>query len=219
MRKITLALGMAVLGAIVSSPKVFAENLNQSKPILVAQTQTQLKPQLQLPSIKPQSTPNSNPENSNNIETLLNQAAEYLEKGDYDKVVGNCNQVLQQENNNYGAYILRGIAYTQLEKYQPAVDDFNQAIRIEPNSHYSYFGRGYAYLHLKEYEQSVADLNQTIKLKSDFAHAYFWRGIAQGYSGNKQGAIADLKQAAELYKKQDQLESAKMALDLLKQIS
>jgi tetratricopeptide (TPR) repeat protein len=219
MKKITLALGMAVLGAIVSSPKVFAENLNQSEPILVAQTQTQLKPQLQLPSIRPQSTPNSNPGNSNNIETLLNQAAEYLEKDDYDKVIGNCNQVLQQDKNNYGAYILRGIAYTQLEKYQPAVDDFNQAIRIEPNSHYSYFGRGFARVQLKEYEQSIADFNQTIKLESDFAHAYFWRGIAQGYSGNKQGAIADLKQAAELYKKQNKPESAKMALDLLKQIS
>lgn len=37
MKKITLALGMAVLGAIVSSPKVFAENLNQSAPIIVAE--------------------------------------------------------------------------------------------------------------------------------------------------------------------------------------
>ncbi|NJN13800.1 MAG: tetratricopeptide repeat protein [Richelia sp. RM1_1_1] len=219
MKKITLALGMAVLGAIVSSPKVFAENLNQSEPILVSKAQNQVKPQLQLPSIKPQSTPNYNPENSNNIETLLNQASEYLEKGDYDKVVENCNQVLQQDKNNYGAYIMRGLAYTQLEKYQPAVDDFNQAIRIEPNSYYSYFGRGYAYLHLKEYEQSLADFNQTIKLESDFAHAYFWRGIAQGYSGNKQEAIADLRQAAELYKKEGKTENMKIALDLLKQIS
>ncbi|MGB6300962.1 MAG: tetratricopeptide repeat protein [Rivularia sp. (in: cyanobacteria)] len=219
MKKITLALGMAVLGAIVSSPKVFAENLNQSESILVAKTQTQLKPQLQLPSIKPQSTPNSNPGNSNNIETLLNQAAEYLEKGDYDKVVENCNQVLQQDKDNYGAYIIRGIAYTQLEKYKPAVDDFNQAIRIQPNSYYSYFGRGFARLHLKEYEQSLADFNQTIKLESDFAHAYLWRGIAQGYSGDKQGAIADLRQAAELYKKEGKTENMKMTLDLLEQIS
>jgi hypothetical protein len=71
MKKLTLALGMAVLGAIVSSPKVFAENFNQSETILIAQTQSQLKPQLQLPSIKPQSTPNSNPVNSNNIETVV----------------------------------------------------------------------------------------------------------------------------------------------------
>lgn len=90
----------------------------------------------------PRSTPNYNYENSNNIESLLNQAGEYLEKGDYDKVVENCSQVLQQDKDNYGAYILRGLAYTQLEKYQSAVDDFNQVIRIEPNYHYSYFGRG-----------------------------------------------------------------------------
>ncbi|MEC4812626.1 MAG: tetratricopeptide repeat protein [Scytonema sp. PMC 1069.18] len=219
MKKFTLALGIAILGAIVSSPKVFAENFNQSEPILIAQTQTQLKPQLQLPSIKPQSTPNSNPVNSNNLETLLNQAAEYLEKGDYDKVVENCNQVLLQDKDNNGAYLLRGLAYTQLEKYQPAVDDFNQAIRIDPNSHYSYFGRGYAYLHLKDYEHSLADFNQAIKLDSNFAHGYFWRGIAQGNLGNKQGAIADLKQAAELYKKEGKTENMKTALDLLKQIS
>ena len=217
MKKITLALGMAVLGAIVSSSKVFAESLNQSEPIIIAQVQPQLKPQLQRPSIKLQSAPNST-ENSN-IDTLLNQAGEYLEKGDYDKVVENCNQVLQQDKNNYGAYILRGLAYTQIQKYQPAVDDFNQAIRIEPNSHYSYFGRGFAQFHLKKYEQSLADFNQTIKLESDFAHAYFWRGITQGYLGNKQGAVADLRIAAELYKKEGKTENMKTALDLLKQLS
>ncbi|GAA6623538.1 tetratricopeptide repeat protein [Scytonema sp. NUACC26] len=219
MKKFTLALGMAVLGAIVSSPKVFAENLNQLEPILIAQAKPQLKPQLQLPSIKLQLTPNSNPENSNNIETLLNQAGEYLEKGNYDKVVENCNQVLEQDKNNYGAYIMRGLAYTQLEQYQPAINDFNQAINIEPKSHYSYFGRGFALFHLKEYEQSLADFNQTIKLESDFAHAYFWRGITQGYLGNKQGAVADLRQAAELYKKEGKTDNMKTALDLLKQIS
>ncbi|MBD2776396.1 tetratricopeptide repeat protein [Iningainema tapete] len=219
MKKFTLALGMAVLGTIVSSPKVFAENLEQPEPVLIAQANPQLKPQLQLPSIKLQSTPNSNPENSNNIETLLNQAEEYLEKGNYDKVVENCNNVLEQDKNNYGAYIMRGLAYTQLEQYQPAVKDFNQAINIEPKSYYSYFGRGFARFHLKEYEQSLADFNQTIKLEPDFAHAYFWRGITQGYLGNKQGAVADLRQAAELYKKEGKTDNMKTALDLLKQIS
>ncbi|MBD2206958.1 tetratricopeptide repeat protein [Calothrix sp. FACHB-1219] len=219
MKKFTLALGMAVLGAIISSPKVLAEKLNQPEPILIAQTQTQLKPQLQLPSINPQFTHTYNSGNSNNIESLLNQATEYLQNGNYDQVIENCNQILQQDKDNYGAYILRGLAYIQIEKYQPAVDDFNQAIRIEPNSHYSYFGRGYAYLHLKDYEQSLADFNQAIKLDSDFAHAYFWRGIAQGNLGNKQGAVADLKQAAELYKREGKTENMKTALDLLKQIS
>ncbi|MBW4480354.1 MAG: tetratricopeptide repeat protein [Tolypothrix brevis GSE-NOS-MK-07-07A] len=208
MKKFTLALSMAVLGAIVSSPKVFAENLNQPESILIAQAKLQ-----------PQSTPNSNPENSNNIETLVNQAGEYLEKGNYDKAIKNCNKVLEQDKNNYGAYIMRGLAYTQLDKYQPAVDDFNQAIRIEPKSHYSYFGRGFAQFHLKQYEQSLADFDQTIKLESDFAHAYFWRGITQGYLGNKQGAVADLRQAAELYKKEGKTDNAKRALDILKQIS
>jgi tetratricopeptide (TPR) repeat protein len=220
MNKLTLALGIVLLGTIVSSPKAFALNQHKSEPLLVAQAKPQ-QPQLEAPRTKPLSTPSSNSESSDssNVEKLLKTASESLESGDYNKAIENCNTVLKIEPNNLSAYLVRGFAYVASKKYQPAISDFSKAIEIDPKLHYAYFGRGLALVRLKQYKQSLADLNQTIKLEPEYAHAYYWRGISQSYLGNKKAAISDLRTAANLYKKEGKADDAKDALDLIKELS
>lgn len=206
MKKLILTLGIVLLGAVVSSPKAFALNHHKEEALLLAQT-------------KPLQAPGSNSDsNTNNIDKLLDTAADNVQSGDYNKAIENCNTVLKSDPKNFSAYVLRGFAYIGSKQYQTAVNDFNQAIQINPKLHYAYFGRGFALVHLKQYQQSLADLNQTIKLEPEYAHAYYWRGISQGYLGNKQAAISDLRTAADLYQKQGKASEAKDALDLIKEI-
>lgn len=220
MKRLTVALGIVVLGTMNFCPNTLAENFRNSNELLVSQVKTELKPQLQFPKIQPLSKPNYNSgsSNVNQVDALLNEAYESLNKGDFNKTIESCNSVLKIDRNNYEAYLFRGLAYTYLEKYQPAISDFEQAIRLEPNFAFSYFGRGFARVQLQQYQQSIADFEQTIKMEPEFAHAYFWRGVAKANLAQKEEAKSDLQKAAALYEKQGKPEAAEQALNLLKQI-
>jgi tetratricopeptide (TPR) repeat protein len=212
MNKLTYLLGAVVLGTVVFTAKAEAQTRQQPEALLIAQAKPQDKEQ-------PGKIPtNLTSNDEKNIEALINQASEDLEKGNLTAAIAKCNAILKIDKQNFPAYVLRGLANTGLKQYQVAVTDFEQAIQINPNSHYSYFGRGFARYHLKLYQESLADFDQTIKIEPEYAHAYYWRGISKGFLGNKQGAISDLGTAAELYKKQGKPEDAKDALDLIKQI-
>ena len=197
MKKLTYLLSAIVLSAIVFTAKAEAQTTKQ-----------------------PVSSPtNLTSNDEKNIEALLNQASEDIDKGNLTAAIAKCDAILKIDKQNFAAYVFRGLANTGLKQYQVAVTDFEQAIRINPDSHYPHFGRGFARYQLKLYQESIADFDQTIKIEPEYANAFYWRGISKGFLGNKQGAISDLRTAAELYKKQGKPEDAKDALDLIEKIS
>lgn len=99
------------------------------------------------------------PKHEKKIETLINQASEDIQKGNFTAAIQKCNAILQIDKQNFSAYALRGLANTGLKQFQIAVADFEQAIQINPDSHYSYFGRGFARYQLKLYQESLADFD------------------------------------------------------------
>ena len=220
MKSLKLAAVIAVVGTILFAPQTFAGSLNNSNTLLVTLAEIGLEPQLKLPKVEPLSkiTNSTKARNGNNVDTLLTQISQDLEKGNYQKALEACNAVLKLDENNFAAYFFRGFAYSHLEQYETAVADFEQAIRIDPSSAYPYFGRGFARVQLEKYRHSLADFEQAIKIEPEFAHAYFWQGIAKANLAQTDEAKADLQKAAELYTKQGNTEAAKQALNVLKEI-
>ncbi len=220
MKGLKLAAVIAIVGTILFIPKTFAGSLSDSNTLLVTQANTKLKPQFKLPKIEAMSkiNPASKARNSNNVDALLTQISQYLEKGDFQKALEGCNAVLKLDEKNFAAYFFRGFTYSNLGEYEVAIKDFEQAITIDPSSAYPYFGRAFAHVQLKEYRESIADFEQTIKMEPEFAHAYFWRGVAKANLAQKDEAKADLEKAAELYQKQGNPEAAEQALNVLKEI-
>jgi tetratricopeptide (TPR) repeat protein len=220
MKGLKLAAVIAIVGTMLFIPKTFAGSLSDSNALLVTQANTKLKPQVKLPKIKAisQINPASKARNANNVDALLTQISQDLEKGDFQKALEGCNAVLKLDENNFAAYFFRGYVYSNLGEYQTAIKDFEQAITIDPSSAYPYFGKGFAQVQLEEYRESIADFEQTIKMEPEFAHAYFWRGVAKANLAQTDEAKADLEKAAELYQKQGNPEAAEQALNVLKEI-
>lgn len=220
MKGLKLAAVIAVVGTMFFTSQTLAGSLSDSNALLVTRAKTELKPQLKLPKIEPLSKLNSSlkAHNANNIDALLTQISQDLDKGDFQKALEGCNAVLKIDKNNFSAYFFRGFTYTQLGEYQTAIADFEQAIRIDPSSAYPYFGRGFANVQLEKYRDSLTDFQQTIKTEPEFAHAYFWRGIALANLAQTDEAKSDLQKAAELYQKQGNPEAAEQALNVFKEI-
>jgi tetratricopeptide (TPR) repeat protein len=220
MKGLKLAAVIAIAGTMLFTSKTLAQSLNSSNALLITRARTELMPQLKLPKVEPLSkiTNSTKARNGNNVDALLTQISQDLEKGNYQKAVEGCNSVLKLDENNFAAYFFRGFAYSNLEQYETALADFDQAIRIDPSSAYPHFGRGFARVQLEKYRDSLADFEQAIKIESEFAHAYFWQGIAKANLAQTDEAKADLQKAAELYTKQGNPEAAKQALNVLKEI-
>ncbi|MBD2604807.1 tetratricopeptide repeat protein [Scytonema hofmannii FACHB-248] len=220
MKNLKLAALIAVVATILFTPQTFAGSLSDSNASYVTQANTKLKPQSKLPKIQTLSKLNSSPKarNGNNVDALLTQISEDLDKGNFQKGLEGSNAVLKLDKNNFAAYFFRGFAYSHLGQYETAIADFEQAIRIDPSPAYPYFGRGLARIQLEKYRESIADFEQTIKRKPEFAHAYFWRGIAKANLAQTDEAKSDLQKAAELYQKQRDSEAAELALNVLKEI-
>jgi tetratricopeptide (TPR) repeat protein len=220
MKGLKLAAVIAIVGTMLFIPKTFAGSLNDSNASYVTQANTKLKPQLKLPKIEAMSKINSASKalNGNNVDALLTQISEDLDKGNFQKALEGCNAVLKLDENNFAAYFFRGFTYSNLGQYELAIKDFEQAITIDASSAYPYFGRAFAHVQLEKYRESIADLEQTIKMEPEFAHAYFWRGVAKANLAQTDEAKADLEKAAELYQKQGNPEAAEQALNVLKEI-
>ncbi|GJD19278.1 hypothetical protein RIVM261_042340 [Rivularia sp. IAM M-261] len=220
MKSLKLAAVIAIAGTMLFTSKTLAQSFNHYDASLVTRAKIELEPQLKLPKVEPLSkiTNSTKASNGNNVDALLTQISQDLEKGNYQKALERCNAVLKLDENNFAAYFFRGFAYSHLEQYEAAVVDFEQAIRIDPNSAYPYFGRGFARVQLEKYRDSLADFEQAIKIEPEFAHAYFWQGIAKANLAQTDEAKADLQKAAELYTKQGNPEAAKQALNVLKEI-
>jgi tetratricopeptide (TPR) repeat protein len=220
MKGLKLAATITIAGIMLFTSKALAQNFNHYDTSLVTRAKIELEPQLKLPKVEPVSkiTNSTKARNGNNVDALLTQISQDIEKGNYQKALEGCNSVLKLDANNFAAYFFRGFAYSNLEQYETALADFEQAIRIDPSSAYPYFGRGFARVQLEKYRDSLADFEQTIKIEPEFAHAYFWRGVAKANLAQTDEAKADLQKAAELYTKQGNPEAAKQALNVLKEI-
>ncbi|MBW4670499.1 MAG: tetratricopeptide repeat protein [Cyanomargarita calcarea GSE-NOS-MK-12-04C] len=221
MKKLTLTLGLLVMGTTLVSPYTEAKSLPNAQQLLLAQA----KPEL--PAFKPESLdfkPKPVPANTrstttNDIQKYLDKGFELLEAEDYKGAIDSFTKVLEINPKIADAYLGRGIARTYLEDYQGSIVDFSNALEIDSKYTYAYYFRGLSRGVLEDYKGAIADFNKTIQLDRKFASAYYYRGIAYYYVGEKQKALADLQLAANLYKQEGKNDSAQAALDVIEKIN
>ncbi len=109
------------------------------------------------------------------------------------------------------AYKNRGNARADLEDYQGAIADYTEAIQINPNYVDAYYNRGHARYDLGDYEGAIEDYTYIIKINCNYAHAYYNRGNVYSHLGEEQLAIDDFCKAADIYRREGQLEALKDA--------
>jgi len=67
-----------------------------------------------------------------NMAIHLNMALCHLKQNKLDRVVDDCNKVLQLDSNNIKALFRRGQAYLQLRDSDKAAEDLNKAASLDP---------------------------------------------------------------------------------------
>lgn len=128
----------------------------------------------------------------------IEAAAAYYADGEYDKAIGELEEVIELEPDNVDAYTNLALSYFKNGDYEDAAAAWTDVIDFGPDEASAYFERGTSYFYLKKYEEGIADFTQAIDLGPPDADAYDMRGRCYGYLEDFEQAIADFTQAIEL---------------------
>ncbi|MDJ0797266.1 MAG: tetratricopeptide repeat protein [Calothrix sp. MO_167.B12] len=84
----------------------------------------------------------------------------YLELTDLKTAIGDFNQAINLDGNNYRIYFNRGCAHAQTRNYWGAINDFSQVVQLNPQDGNAYLNRGVAYHNLGYEQAAISDLHQ-----------------------------------------------------------
>lgn len=82
-----------------------------------------------------------------------NRCLAYKNKGELDRAIADCNQVLALDAKNVQTFNSRGNVCVSKGEYDLAIQDFDEAIRLEPKFSAAFNNRGNAYSHKGQYER------------------------------------------------------------------
>lgn len=92
-----------------------------------------------------------------------------------------------------------------------ALESCDQALKINSQFADAYYNRGYINTDLRQLHQAIEDYSQAIAIKPNHADAYLGRSICRADIGDTQSAVSDAEIAAEIYQKQDNINSYERA--------
>ena len=127
-----------------------------------------------------------------------NRSAAYLEKGEFDRSVEDCNSAIALKFNYADAYNNRGAAYGAMGEFDQSIKDCTKAVQLKPEYATAYSNRGSAYRAKGEFERAIADYRKAIQLDPNYAVAYSNRGTVYAEKGEHGKAIEDFSKAIRL---------------------
>lgn len=77
---------------------------------------------------------------SSAIKSLLKDAREALDSGNFDAALTACRKVLSADRNNYQAYVFVGVAASRKQELLRAIQAYDRAIALKPNAPLAYKG-------------------------------------------------------------------------------
>ncbi|MEH2320974.1 tetratricopeptide repeat protein [Nostoc sp.] len=132
------------------------------------------------------------------VNNLLTQGQDKLDKLDYQGASENYTEVLKIAPKNINAYIKRGDVRYSLKDYKAAIKDYTQAIQIAPKNVDAYIKRGEARYSLKDYKIAIKDYTQAIQIAPRNVDVYIKRGHNRHLIKDYQAAIKDYNQAIQI---------------------
>ncbi|MBS0208229.1 MAG: tetratricopeptide repeat protein [Planctomycetes bacterium] len=129
---------------------------------------------------------------------LTSRCQAYAAKGEYQRAIGDCAEILELAPQSASARGNRAWLYLQVGEYRDARRDASAAIKLDPGHAANFSIRGLAYLELGKTDDAIADFNQAIRLNPQSASAYNSRGTAHAERGDHRRAIADISRSIEL---------------------
>ena len=105
----------------------------------------------------------------------VNRSFYWLENGQEDKALQDCNTAIKLKSDYYLAYYNRGFTYKTLGDNEQALSDYSKAIKYKKDFFRAYQNRGILYTKLNKFNEAHQDFNKSIELKPNNAIAYLNR--------------------------------------------
>ena len=121
----------------------------------------------------------------------------YAKLGQYRRAIGNFNDAIARNPDDFKSYNNRGNLYFKIHYLQNALEDYKKAIRLNPDCVDAYNNRGNAYTELHNFKSAIEDYNKVIQLRPDSISTYNNRGISYLMQGNKKLGCGDFQKACE----------------------
>jgi lipoprotein NlpI len=133
----------------------------------------------------------------------LDRASIWNSKGDNDRAIADCEQVIKLDPDNtsgYGALAwgMKGGLRFAKRDLERAISDYDEAIRLASERPSFYIDRGYVSTIKADYSRALADFDQAIKLDADNPLGHYSRGNAHRLKGDYERAIQDFSSAIRL---------------------
>lgn len=129
---------------------------------------------------------------------INSRANDYLDNGEYEKAIKDCNTVLEIFPNMAEALITRASTHKKIGETDKEMDDYTTALKTNPSNAEIFSNRGLLYEHAGEFEKAISDYNRALTIKPTFAEVYYNRGIAYTRKGLYQEAVNDFTRAIYL---------------------
>ena len=94
----------------------------------------------------------------------ISPAQKHFMNRDFDAVIADSTQAIQQNPDDVDAYMSRGAAYFVKKNYDAAFADLNKAVKLEPNNAKVYLSRWHANHDKGNYCEAISDINEAIRL-------------------------------------------------------
>jgi len=129
---------------------------------------------------------------------LANRGAAWLEEGEYDKTIADCNRAIELDPKCASAFVFRGAAWRLKGQYDKTITDCTTAIELDPGNAYALGNRGAAWLEKGECDKAIADCSKAVALDVVYAFGHAVRAEAYRQKGELDKAIADATRATDL---------------------
>ena len=104
----------------------------------------------------------------------------YLNKGNFDRSIEDCNEGIRLGSYQPYAYEARGAVYFARGDFASAIADFDKAIERSPREGRAYFGGGIAHFYAGNWTKALAYLDRAHELSPLYSMYALWRDIVAG---------------------------------------
>ncbi len=120
-----------------------------------------------------------------------NRASAYGEQEKYPKAIKDYSFIINQDPDNYEAFISRGDIWQISNRFDKAIDDYTTAITIKKNDYNPYLSRAWAYYQMDKVNAGIIDLDKAIKINKTNSELYAARGQFYETIGRNKAAAKD----------------------------
>jgi tetratricopeptide (TPR) repeat protein len=126
------------------------------------------------------------------------RATLWYDKGDFEQVITDENDVIRLDPKDAAAFATRGDAWRAKRDYDRALADYDAAIELDPTLATAYFSRAMVWTARKDLDRAINDYDDAIRLDPNDVTAYNNRGAAWLAKKNFDKALEDFSQAIRL---------------------